>query len=60
MHRLVVMIALRQELPLRPGVQDPEDGFSDGAGGDRFAARAIIRKVLFGKMASDPLPLIIA
>lgn len=60
MDSFVVGIALRQELPLRPGVQNPEHRFQDGAGGDGFAAKATIRDVLFGEMVPDLLPLVMA
>ena len=59
MDGFVVGIALRQQVPLGSGVENPEDGFQDGAGRDRFAARAIIRDVFFRTMFPDPLPLVI-
>ena len=60
MHCLVVGIALREQVPLRAGVQNPEHRFQDGPGWDRFAARASVRDVLFRKMIPNPLPLIVA
>ena len=50
MNGFAVEIALRQELPLRPGVQNPEHCLKDGPGWDRFASRPTVRNVLFRKM----------
>lgn len=60
MHRLVVGIALREQVPLRPGVQNPEHRVQDGPGGDRFAAGASVRDVFFRKLVPNSLPLIVA
>lgn len=60
MHRLVVGIALREQVPLRPRVQNPEHRFQDGPGWDRFAARAGVRDVFFRKLVPNPHPLIVA
>lgn len=59
MDRFVVGIALEQHVPLRAGVQNPEHRFQDVASGHRFAARASIRDVFFGKILSNPFPLIV-
>jgi hypothetical protein len=37
MHRLVVCVALRQRVPLRPGIEDPHHTVEYLAGRDRFA-----------------------
>jgi hypothetical protein len=60
MHRFVVGVALRQHVPLRAGVQDPEHGFQDRAGGHRLAARTTVRDMFLGKMLPNPLPLVVA
>ena len=59
MDGFVVRIALRQQVPLRTGVQNPEHGLQDGAGGDGLTPRSGIGNVLFGKMFSDPVLLVI-
>jgi len=51
MDLFVIRIALRQEVPLRAGVQNPEDCFQEGASRDRLTAGATVR---------NPLPLIVA
>ena len=56
----VVGIALREELPLRPGVQNPLHGLQDGASGDRFAARTTVRDMFIGEMFPNPFPLVIS
>ena len=38
MHRFVIRIALRQHVPLGTRIENPEHGFEDLAGRDRFAA----------------------
>ena len=60
MDRFVIWIALRQQMPLGPGVQNPEHRIQDGACRDRLASRAIVRDVLFGEVCSNPFPLVIA
>ena len=60
MDRFVVGIALRQQVPLRAGVQNPEHGVQDRAGRDRFAPGTVIRNVLLGKMLPNSVPLVIA
>ena len=37
MNRFVIRVALGQEIPLRPSVQNPEHGFQDGPAGDGFS-----------------------
>ena len=60
MHRFVVGIALRQHVPLRPGVQNPQDGLQDGSGRHRFAAGATFGEVFLGKMFPNPFPVVVA
>ncbi|MBX3301890.1 MAG: hypothetical protein KF693_06730 [Nitrospira sp.] len=60
MDGLVVRIALGEQVPLGPGVQDPEYGLQDGSCWDRFAAGTTVRDVFFGKMFLNPVPLVIA
>jgi hypothetical protein len=59
MDGFVIRIALRQEVPLGPGIQNPEDGVQDRSGRHRFASRTVIGNVLFGEMGTNPLPLVI-
>src|SRR5579885_1621896 len=60
MDRLVVGIALRQHVPLGPGVQNPQDCFQDRPCGDGFAARPSLGDVFLGEMVPKPLPLFVA
>ena len=60
MHRLVVGIALRQEVPLRARIQNPEHGLQDRSCGDGLPPRSRIRDMLFRKVLPNPLPLIVA
>src|SRR5579864_4819696 len=60
MDRLVVRIALRQHVPLRTGIENPEHRFQHRARRNRSPTRATIRDVLLGKMLSDVLPLVIS
>lgn len=60
MHRLVVGIALRQEVPLRTGVQNPQHRLQDRSGRHRLAPGATDRDVLLGKMIPNPVPLVVA
>jgi hypothetical protein len=47
-------------VPLGTRIENPEDGFENLAGWDRFAARAIRRNVLLRKVIPDTVPLFIA
>ena len=60
MHRFVIRIALRQHMPLRASVQNPQHGFKDLTRRDRLTAWASFDNVLFRKMISDTFPLQIA
>ena len=57
MHRFVIRITLRQHVPLRPGVQNPQRRFKDFPRRNRFPTRASLRNVLFRKMVPDTLPI---
>ena len=60
MDSFVIRVALRQEVPLGAGVQNPEHRFQDGPGGDWFAAWARVREMFCRKMVTNPFPLVIA
>ena len=60
MDRLVVGIALRQHVPLRAGVQNPQHRFQDRSRRHRLAARSTLRDMFFGKMFPTALPLVVA
>ena len=60
MHGLVVRVALRQHVPLGPGIENPQNAFEHLACGHRLATRAAFGNVLLGKMLPDTLPLLIA
>src|SRR5579885_1509855 len=60
MDRLVVGIALRQHVPLGPGIQNPQDRFQDRPRGDGLAARPSLGDVFLGEMVPNPLPLFVA
>ena len=47
MHRFVIRITLRQHVPLRPGVQNPQRRFKDFPRRNRLPTRAPLRNVLF-------------
>lgn len=59
MNGFVVGITLGQQVPLRAGIQNPEDRIQDGSRGHRFASRAAIRNVLFGEVFQNAVPLIV-
>ena len=60
MHRFVVGIALRQQVPLCARVQHPEHRLQDRSCRHRRAARATLRDVFLGEMFPDPGPLVVA
>ena len=60
MDGFVIRVALRQEVPLGAGVQNPEYGLQDRPGWDRLTTGSTVRHVLFGKLVSNPFPLIVA
>jgi hypothetical protein len=59
-HRLVVGVALREHVPLRAGVQDPQHRIEHVAGRGRLAARATFGDVLLWEVRPDQLPLRVA
>ena len=60
MHRFVIWIALRQHMPLRASVQNPQHGFKDLTRRNGLTAWASFGNVLFRKMIPDTFPLQIA
>ena len=50
MYGFVVRIALRQHVPLRTGVENPQHRFKDTTRGNRLSTRTPIRNVFFRKM----------
>ena len=60
MHSFVVRIALRQHVPLRTRVQNPQDGFKHRARRNRFPSGAAFWNMFFRKMIPDAFPLVIA
>src|SRR5262249_48024409 len=56
MNGFVVRIALRQNVPLRAGVEYPPYSLENTSGRDRLASRTSIGDMLFRKMIPDALP----
>src|ERR1700745_2551630 len=59
MHSFVVRIALRQHVPLRTCVENPQYRFQHMAGWDRLASRTPIGNMLLRKMLPNALPLFV-
>src|SRR5216684_400114 len=59
MHSFVVRVALRQHVPLRACVENPEYRFEHTTGRSRFAPRTSIGNILLRKMIPDALPLLV-
>jgi hypothetical protein len=59
MDGFLVGIALGQELPLRPSVQNPEHRLQNRPRGDGFPPRTGVREVFFRKVFANALPLVI-
>ena len=59
MHSFVVLMALRQHVPLRACVEYPQHRFQHTADRDRLSTRTPIGDVLFGKMIPDAFPLLV-
>ena len=57
MHSFVVRIALRQHVPLRACVENPQYRFQHMTGRDRLASRTPIGNMLLRKMLPNALPL---
>jgi hypothetical protein len=57
MDGFVVGIALRQQMPLRAGVQNPEHGLQDGSGRDGFAAGPSVRDVPLQENVRESVPI---
>jgi hypothetical protein len=60
MHGLLVRVALREHVPLRASVQDPQHRFQNSARRDRFATGTTVRNIFLRKVLANPLPLLIA
>jgi len=59
MHCFVVRIALRQHVPLRTRVENPQNRFKHAPCRDRLSSRTAIGNVLLRKMIPDALPLLV-
>jgi len=59
MDGFVVRVALRQHVPLRTCVQNPEYGFENFAGGKGVWTRPISRAIFFGNIAVDLFPVVV-
>src|SRR5262245_53784457 len=59
MHSFVVRVALRQHVPLRACVENPQDYFKNATCRDGFASGTTIGNVLLRKMHPDPFPLFV-
>ena len=59
MGGFVIRIALRQQVPSHPGVQNPECGFQHRLG-EMGLRPGLVRGVLLEEMVPNPVPLIVA
>src|SRR6516162_7418134 len=59
MHGFVVRVALRQHVPLRACVENPQDRFEHTTRWSRFAPRTSIGNILLRKMIPDAFPLLV-
>jgi hypothetical protein len=59
MHGFVVRVALRQHVPLRACVENPQDRFEHTTRWSRFAPRTSIGNSLLRKMIADAFPLLV-
>ena len=57
MDGFVVGIALREQVPLGPAVQNPEHRFQHRPGGNGLPPRTGVRDVLFRKVFANPAPI---
>ena len=60
MNGFVVRVALRQHVPLCPGVEYPQRGFQDAACWNGFATGTSVRNIFLRKVLADSFPLLIA
>ena len=60
MHGFVVRIALRQHVPLRASVENPQDCFEHAPRRNRFASGPTIGNVFLRKMIPNALPMLVA
>ena len=59
-HRFVIRVVLRQNMPLSAGVENPQHGVNHLARRDRFASRSIIRNIFLRKMHTNAMPLLVS
>src|SRR6266487_3713372 len=59
MHNFVVRVALRQHVPLRARVENPQYRFKHTTRRNRFAPRTSIANILLRKMIPDAFPLLV-
>src|SRR5262249_37326812 len=59
MHSFVVRVALRQHVPLRACVENPQYRFKHITRRSRFAPRTSIANILLRKMIPDEFPLLV-
>src|SRR5262249_8217742 len=59
MHSFVVRVALRQHVPLRVCVENPQYRFKHTTRWSRFASRTSIDNILLRKMIPDAFPLLV-
>jgi len=59
MHSFVVRVALRQHVPLRACVENPQDRFKHTTRRSRFAPRTSIGNILLRKVIPDAFPLLV-
>jgi hypothetical protein len=59
MHSFVVRVTLRQHVPLRACVENPQYRFEHTTRRNRFAPRTSISNILLGKMIPDAFPLLV-
>lgn len=60
MDRSVILIALRQLMPLHTGIQNPDNCFQCDSGVDRFVSWTVSGNMFLGKMFPDPIPALVA
>lgn len=60
MHRLIVGVTLRQHVPLRARVQNPQHGLQDRTRRYRLASGAPLGDVFLRKVFPNPFPLFVA
>ena len=59
MNRFVIRVALRKHVPLRTGIQNPQDRFQHLSSGDGFAARTSGWDIFFWEVIFDSFPVFV-